>query len=224
MMDLSHYSLLAGLFDYPDGDTPKRVSVVQDYLNGHYPEAAFELISFADLIPNLDLNKMEELFTRSFDVQAVTTLDIGYVLFGDDYKRGELLVNLNREHKTANNDCHSELADHLPTILRLLPKLKDEELIYELVDEIIAPALRKMMAEFDPNRVEKKNVLYKKHYKTLIDTIENYATIYSSTLKSLYEVLKKDFSLVEKVNPVSTVDFLKSVDTEITIENTQTNS
>jgi hypothetical protein len=33
------------------------------------------------------------LFTRSFDVQAVTTLDLGYIVFGEDYKRGELLVN-----------------------------------------------------------------------------------------------------------------------------------
>ena len=45
--------------------------------------------------------------------QVLATLDIGYVLFGDDYKRGELLANLNQEHRKANNDCGTELADHL---------------------------------------------------------------------------------------------------------------
>ena len=113
---------------------------------------------------------MQELFTRSFDVQAIATLDLGYVLFGDDYKRGELLANLNREHVDAKNDCGTELADHLPNILRLMSVLQDEELIEDLAYAIVGPALLEMIGEFDSDRLEKKNESYRKHYKTLIET------------------------------------------------------
>ncbi len=164
---------------------------------------------------------MQELFTRSFDVQAVTTLDIGYVLFGDDYKRGEMLANLNREHLEAGIDCGTELADYLPNLLRLLAALEDEDLISDLVNAILAPALREMIGEFNPDRVEKRNISYQKHYKTLIETpavaIEA-VTLYQFALNSLYQVLKQDFSLLETIPLKITRDFLTSVSRENKIE------
>ena len=83
---------------------------------------------FSTRFPQRTLD-LQELHTRTFDVQSLTTLDIGYVLFGDDYKRGALLSNLNQEHSRAENDCRGELADHLPNLLRLIPKLKDQDLL-----------------------------------------------------------------------------------------------
>jgi len=76
------YQLLAPLFEYPDADYPDRVRDINDYLRGHYSDAAANLGRFLDLLPADDVQAMQELFTRSFDVQAATTLDIGYVLFG----------------------------------------------------------------------------------------------------------------------------------------------
>jgi len=61
-------------------------------------------------------------------VQAVTTLDVGFILFGDDYKRGEMLVNISREIKEVGHDCGNELADHLPNILFLVSRMEDYEL------------------------------------------------------------------------------------------------
>ena len=61
--------------------------------------------------------KWEEIYTRTFDVQAITTLDVGYVLFGDDYKRGELLVNLNNEHTKAGNDLRNGISWRSPSKL-----------------------------------------------------------------------------------------------------------
>ena len=164
---------------------------------------------------------MQELYTRTFDVQAITTLDLGYVLFGDDYKRGELLANLNREHTQHHNDCGTELADHLPNVLRLVPLLDDEDLAAELVTEIIAPALSQMVREFSPERVQKKVASYQKQYKTLIEQPRsdgNVATLYQFALKALYTLLKEDFKIVEKIPLLATSDFLKSLNTENTIE------
>jgi nitrate reductase assembly molybdenum cofactor insertion protein NarJ len=86
---LAHYQALADLFEYPDIKYPQQVRKIIDLLDGNYPEAVADLERFLELLPDRELRTMQELFTRSFDVQAITTLDIGYVLFGDDYKRGE---------------------------------------------------------------------------------------------------------------------------------------
>jgi hypothetical protein len=146
-------------------------------------------------------------------------MDIGYILFGDDYKRGELLANLNREHKQADNDCGSELGDHLPNLLRLISKLDDQNLIVEMIEELLVPALTKMISEFEPDRIKKKNELYEKHYKTLIETPEDGSLMYLSGLKVLDKVIRKDFSIVDKPEKKQTIDFLKSIDTEMEIEN-----
>lgn len=220
-MERIHYSLLAALFEYPDAKFPQRVQDLTKFLHRHYIKAAAELDRFAGHLPMQDLMTMQELFTRSFDVQAITTLDIGYVLFGDDYKRGEMLANLNREHIEAGIDCGTELADYLPNLLRLLAALEDDDLISDLVHEILAPALREMMGEFNPDRVEKRNISYQKHYKTLIETpavaIEA-VTLYQFALNTLYQVLKQDFSLLDTIPLKITSDFLTSVSRENKIE------
>ena len=221
-MDKSiHYCALADLFEYPDAAYPQRVEAAKRVLDERYPAASQALGRFLELLPASDVVAMQELFVRSFDVQAMTTLDIGYVLFGDDYKRGELLANLSREHREAGNDCGRELADHLPNLLRLLPKLKDEELVAELVASILAPALREMLGEFSAERIAKKNESYKKHYKTLIDApyVSNEAvTLYQFPLQALYEALKQDFSLLETIPSIQASDFLRSLKTENEIE------
>ncbi len=220
-MERIHYSLLAALFEYPDADYPQRVQDLVEFLDGRYMKASAELDRFLGHLPTQDLMTMQELYTRSFDVQAVTTLDIGYVLFGDDYKRGEMLANLNREHIEAGVDCGTELADYLPNLLRLLAVLEDEDLVCDLINAILVPALRGMIGEFDPDRVEKRNVSYQKHYKTLIETpavdIEA-VTLYQFALSSLYQVLKQDFSLIETIPLKLTSDFLASVSRENHIE------
>jgi nitrate reductase assembly molybdenum cofactor insertion protein NarJ len=222
-MDRLHYRLLAALLEYPDAQYPQRVQELRTFLDHGYYKAAAELDQFQKHLPSHDLLLMQELFIRSFDVQAVTTLDVGYVLFGDDYKRGEMLANLNREHNAAGIDCGTELADYLPNLLRLLAVLEDEDLIGDLVTGVLAPALLEMISEFDPARVEKRNASYIKHYKTLIETpavTSTAVTLYQFALATLYQVLKQDFTLIEKIPLKLTNDFLSSVSRENTIEET----
>jgi nitrate reductase molybdenum cofactor assembly chaperone len=224
-MQQNHYHLLAALFEYPSADFPQSVRDIKAFLDGNYSKASVNLDRFLTLLPSTDLLTMQELFTRSFDVQAATTLDIGYVLFGDDYKRGEMLANLNREHLEAGVDCGTELADHLPNLLRLMAAHQDEELINDLANEILGPALRQMIGEFSADRIEKRNVSYQKHYKTLIETPAvdcDAVTLYQYALKALYQVLQQDFSLSNKISLKLTSDFLASVGQENEIEETAT--
>ncbi|MDE2028685.1 MAG: hypothetical protein KGJ11_09105, partial [Candidatus Omnitrophica bacterium] len=169
-MDLQQYELLAELFKYPCEDFHKGLSLSLAVLQKKYPVAAQELQKFSDHLKPKGLEHIGELYTRSFEIQAITTLDVGYVLFGDDYKRGEILSNLVREHESVQNDCGIQLADHLPNLLCLMVKHKDFEFITDLVREILAPALKQMIDEFEPQRIHQKNELYKKQYKTIIET------------------------------------------------------
>lgn len=222
MGTLTHYHLLSRLLEYPEAGYPQSVTGIYKFVDGKYPQAAAVLERFIELLPADDLLMMQELFTRSFDVQAIATLDIGYVLFGDDYKRGELLANLNREHRNANNDCGTELADYLPNILRLMSVLQDDELVRDLAYAIVAPALLEMIGEFDTDRIQKKNESYEKHYKTLIEMpavqTDAAVTLYQFALQTVYEVLKQDFELIETMPLQRTCDFLGSIVQENDIE------
>lgn len=223
MKNLSHYQKLAELFYYPRENYRKDVLAAREILEKNYPLAAEALRPFADFVATANPLDVEELFTRSFDVQAITTLDIGYVLFGDDYKRGEILANLNREHNKVKQDCRQELADHLSNILGLVGKLEDPELRQELVSEILVPALEKMIAEFEPSRLQEKNKIYEKHYKTLIETSSDFATVFQHPLRALKIVLENDFDCRREVQEkIQTSDFLKSVRTEMETEHEHT--
>lgn len=218
--DWNQYECLSDLFVYPDEHFGGRVVEVQKLLDETFTPAAEELHAFTSYASSAPLVEMEEIYTRSFDVQAITTLDLGYVLFGDDYKRGELLVNLNREHGRAAVDCGTELADHLPNVLRLIAAMDDGELRRELVRRIVAPALRKIMAEFDGKRMDKKDAVYRKHHKTLIDRSEQYGVIYVCAVRALYSVLERDFNVEpdEVQHAPQQGRFLQSIGTEMTME------
>ncbi len=225
MTTMRHYELLAALFEYPGKDYPACVRRASAAVASACPHAAAGLDRFAESLPaggeSLSpeaLDEMQELFTRSFDVQAITTLSVGYVTFGDDYKRGELLVNLNREHREAGIECGSELSDHLPNILRLMARWGDRDIMVELVEEILRPALRQMIAEFGPERMEERNRLYKKHFKTLIATSAERSAIFGIPLVALAAVLDHDFALSDRAQPQPKSDFLRSLRQELDIE------
>lgn len=218
LKNLEHYITIADLFIYPDEEFSAKVNATQKLLDIKYPDAGSELKPFTEFADISTINEQQEIYTRTFDVQAITTMDLGYVLFGDDYKRGELLSNLNREHTEAGNELHNQLADHIPNLLMLLPKLNDSELIEELVGQIIKPALIKILSEFDSDRINNKNEMYKKHHKTLIESSDKYSTRYQYALRTLYLVLQNDFADVETLLPKESSDFLSSITTDIELE------
>lgn len=227
-MPLDHYQDLACLFEYPESDYPARVQGLCDLLERRCPPAAAELNAFAKALPSQqssfsphELHEMQEIFTRSFDVQSITTLSVGYIVFGDDYKRGELLVNLNREHREAGVDCGSELPDHLPNVLRLIARWRDREIVAEFVEEILHPALERMVGEFDSARMEQRSRLYRKHFKTLIASSAERGTIFRMPLVALLAVVENDFDLSERKRSEPESDFLGSIGRELEIETSE---
>lgn len=212
------YAKLAPLFRFPGPDYVNMCHNVQAYFDKNHPEIGSILSQFTTKLDVQDIT-IHELFVRSFDVQAVTTLDVGYVLFGDDYKRGELLANLNREIKENNIENGNELSDNLSNVLQLMSAWKDAELRVEFAGMILFPALIKMSNEFNPNRIEEKNVYYKKAFKTVLDAPENVRLIYKYCLEAVIALLKKEFPQITVIhNDIENNDFLMSLSRETTID------
>ncbi|MFN7943020.1 MAG: hypothetical protein U0X73_15625 [Thermoanaerobaculia bacterium] len=221
----AHYDALADLFDYPARDYPTRVRRALDAVARRCEPAARALAAFAAGLPGdgsefepLELDEIQELFTRSFDVQAITTLSVGYVLFGDDYKRGELLVNLGRELRGVGVDGGTELPDHLPNVLRLMARWRDEALAAEFASAILHPGLSRMIAEFDGPRMEERDRLYERHFKTLIESSPQRCTLFREPLSAVLAAVRQDFALPEWRAPEVDSDFLRSVGRELDLE------
>lgn len=162
MKNLNHYKILADVFRYPDKYRKEYAQKFLDLVSAELPERAGLLMQVVEDHVNLSLHKQQEYYMKTFDVQAVCYLDIGYVLFGEDYKRAQLLVNLQNEHKKAGVDCGSELGDHLPNVLTLLSKTTNPDFAEELGFIIITPAVRFMLLKF-------KNI--NNYYKVILDVL-----------------------------------------------------
>jgi nitrate reductase molybdenum cofactor assembly chaperone len=162
MKDLGHYSILAEMFGYPSELGDPRTGDWRNIVMKYDPELSRYLEPFINHIDNHTIEYRQEYFVSTFDVQPLCCLDIGYVLFGEDYRRGQFMANLRMEHRNAGNDCGKELPDHLPVILNLLPKLADEKFAEEIVWSLLIPAVEEMIAGFrsDDN-----------HYKGLLRII-----------------------------------------------------
>lgn len=148
MNDLNHYKLLAEMFRYPSANLNNHVEKWRELISKYDPGLSLYLENFISFINEKPLANQQEYFIKTFDVQAMCFLDIGYVLFGEDYKRGVFMVNIKKEQIKVGNDCGSELPDHLPNILTLLPKIQDRVLAEELIYSIMIPALNEMILKF----------------------------------------------------------------------------
>lgn len=193
MSHLDKYRLFADLFKYPDAGLAQAAAGCVKRARLVSPEAAKELEVFRSWALETPLHDMEEVYTRTFHIQAVCYIDLGYVIFGEDYKRGEFLVNMKREQAEAGNDCGDELPDNLVNVLNLLPLLQDSELVNDLGSRVLIPALHKMLVEFDSSRMDMREKALKRKHNAIILEGRADANIYRYALHALLMVLLTDF-------------------------------
>jgi nitrate reductase delta subunit len=146
--------ILAAFLEYPNDDWESRVAFAR--------KVNCDPQSFIEGVQGLSLSELQELYTRTFDLNPACALEIGYHLFGENYKRGEFLANLRETETPFKLGQEKQLPDYLPVLLRLLTKLDDQELRDSLICECLIPALDKMLASL--NDVENP-------YRNLLDAI-----------------------------------------------------
>lgn len=217
-------TLFANTLSYPDKDTPKhtvRLIKELEQLSNIYPEIGESLDyvkMFYYFIEKTSLQEREEVYTQTFEVQSITTLDVGYVLFGDDYKRAELLVNLNQEINKYGIEIGHELADYLPNVLKVLDKMDDVNTKTDLIIHIVYPALKRMINDFDSKVMSKKNEVYLKHHKTLIEKSKEFKDIYLNLLVALKIILESVFKAYDVIEEDKSKGFLSNIEQELNIE------
>jgi nitrate reductase delta subunit len=138
------YELFAEILDYPG---PHLTASVQDcaaLLRSEFPEGAELLGRFGNVQAGVPLGQLQEAYTSIFDMQPECTLNLGYQLLGDDWRRSILLFKLKEVYQARNFDSDSDLPDHLCILLRFLGSFDDSKEPAELVDDCLLPALSRI--------------------------------------------------------------------------------
>lgn len=162
------YTHIARLFSYPTSDFHSTTAQLAVEFLEYGQSAVDDFLPVARHFTSNQISELQEYYIRTFDVNAACYLDIGYVLFGEESKRGQFLLNMKNEQLKAENDCGTEFADHLPNVLTLLPKIQDNIFREELVVSMLLPALKHMLENF---RTEENS--YKGLLKLLILALES---------------------------------------------------
>ena len=133
------YDALAELLKYPAARAP---GVDASFAPG---EAGSLVDSFLRDTASLTLEQLQELYVRTFDLNPVCSLEIGWHLFGENYERGEFLVKMRQEMRRYGVPESTELPDHLTHVLPVAGRMAPEE-ANEFIVAFVLPALEKMRA------------------------------------------------------------------------------
>ena len=109
-------------------------------------QAAFQPL--ADDVRDLSIEALQELYTRSFDLNPVCTLDVGWHLYGEQYERGAFMVRMRQALACHGIVESGELPDHLSHLLLLTSRLDDAEAAGFVRDSLL-PAIDKMLASLE---------------------------------------------------------------------------
>jgi Nitrate reductase delta subunit len=145
------YDLFADLLEYPSLTTPLKAGLCYERLQVPQPEAGGLLEGFYNETERGTLEELEELYTTTFDMQPVCYPYVGYQLFGESYKRGAFMAQLNEAYHAFGYSGGLELPDHLSIILRFLGldvTNRQGDFCQALLNEGLTPALGKMLQAF----------------------------------------------------------------------------
>jgi nitrate reductase delta subunit len=180
---MNAFESLAAVLEYPGEELSGKLSDCRESLHDDYPEAARKLEKFDEYAAAVSLDSLRELYTVTFDLNPVCTLDIGYHVFGESYKRGAFLAGLQRALGEHGLETGAELPDHLTVILRLLSRMESDEDRSELVKLILAPALARMNKAF-----------------------EDGGNPYAGVIRAVDLIIRRDFSIDETEAAVTQAD------------------
>ncbi len=138
------YDALARLLTYPDQRYGAHLTVCLGALGEPHPEAGRWMHQFAERIAPLSVEELQELFTRTFDLNPVCSLEVGWHLFGENYSRGEFLVEMRQTLRRLGLPESTELPDHLSQVLPAMARLKPCE-ADRFTTQHLLPALEKML-------------------------------------------------------------------------------
>lgn len=150
-------TLFANLLDYPDADLCRQARACAGLVAASNPEAAKLLEEFCTVAQETPVTRMEEIYTRTFDLKCRCYPYVGYQLLGESYRRGAFLARLNEGYRARGFSAGRELPDHVSVVLRFLatePDIErarpgDDAFAAVLLHEGLATALLHMASCFE---------------------------------------------------------------------------
>jgi nitrate reductase delta subunit len=118
-------------YDYPSPDRLAQLETAVESLRGG---ARRHMDEFIDQLRGLDLGAWEELHTFTLDLSPQFVPYVGHVAWGENYRRGAFMADLNRAMIDAHVDLGGELPDHIAPILRYLAAV--DVPLSDLIDEL----------------------------------------------------------------------------------------
>lgn len=139
----------AALLSYPSEDYKSRVAECLQFLAAHAgaEEIVARVDAFSKTIAGLNKGEMEELYTRTFDINPVSSLEVGWHLYGETYERGAFLVQMRELLRRCGVEESSELPDHLTSVLQAVGRMEPVE-ADEFIRSRVLKALHKMLDGF----------------------------------------------------------------------------
>ncbi|MDH3889465.1 MAG: nitrate reductase molybdenum cofactor assembly chaperone [candidate division Zixibacteria bacterium] len=152
------YESLGRLLKYPETDQTLRLDDCVSGLDRADSTALDPVRRFVEGIRDASLEQMQELYTRTFDINPVCALEVGWHLFGERYERGTFIVKMRQTLRQLGLTESAELPDHLPHVLEALGKMDADE-AGEFASMFVLPAVEKMLAGFEGKDNVYSNVL-----------------------------------------------------------------
>ncbi|MGD9898588.1 MAG: nitrate reductase molybdenum cofactor assembly chaperone [Calditrichaceae bacterium] len=140
------FNSFAEVFSYPVIDYQKNTAELGKQIDVD-EENRQKYDEFIKYVERTELSDIEELFTRSFDMNPLTCLEIGWHLYGEDYQRGEFLVKMRQSLEEFKITESVELPDHLSHCLKLMAVLESDE-VQIFSENYLLPAIGKILKNF----------------------------------------------------------------------------
>jgi nitrate reductase delta subunit len=187
------YVRLGKLLDYPDDQLSAHTIECEQLLVSELPDASHQMRKFLDFVNVTPQGRMEEIYTGTFDVSPTCFIFAGYMLFGETFKRGEFLVQLQERYHQHNFSVGRELADHVAVIFRFIATLDDGEVLRrEIVEDCLLPVLEKMISNFKVD-TDRSNP-YVHVLRAGIDALEHDLQYGSPRGKAILRAYKKEMA------------------------------
>jgi nitrate reductase delta subunit len=145
------HDLFASLLTYPGHGYVALAEECRDALEASQSDAAPHMVRFVDEVGGLTTDELEELFTTTFDLNPVCSLEVGWHLHGDTYDRGEFLWRMRQMLRRCGVAESSELPDHMAHVVPALARLDPGE-ARALLAGAVFPAMAKMQGALASSR------------------------------------------------------------------------
>ncbi len=156
--DITVLNLFGRILSYPEDDYLNEVEACLNTLREFNAEAEQYLNEFRNTLRGLSIEKAQELYVQTFDLNPICALEVGWQLYGDNYDRGNFLVKMRQELERHGVPEDVELPDHLCNVLPMLARMDRAE-SRSFTEASLCPALKKMLAAFAGKGNPYENVL-----------------------------------------------------------------